>query len=54
MRLTKRLLREGQTASLTGLLELSAALQALVHATGDHDEAVRAFTERRTPLFKGD
>lgn len=54
VRLTKRLLREGQTASLTGLLELSAALQALVHATGDHDEAVRAFTERRTPVFKGD
>lgn len=54
VRLTKRLLREGQTASLTSLLELSAALQALVHATVDHDEAVTAFLERREPLFCGD
>jgi enoyl-CoA hydratase/carnithine racemase len=53
VRLTKRLLREGQTASLTGLLELSAALQAVVHCTGDHDEAVAAFLERRPPVFSG-
>ena len=53
VRLTKRLMREGQTSSLTGLLELSAALQAVVHCTSDHDEAVAAFLERRAPVFRG-
>jgi enoyl-CoA hydratase/carnithine racemase len=53
VRMTRRLLREGQTASLGGLLELSAAMQALAHATADHDEAVSAFVERRTPRFNG-
>jgi enoyl-CoA hydratase/carnithine racemase len=53
VRMTKRLLREGQTASLAGILEMSAALQALAHATGDHEEAVKAFLERRNPDFKG-
>lgn len=45
-RLTKRLLREGQTATLASLLELSAALQSLVHATAEHEEAVQAFIDR--------
>ncbi|WP_454885159.1 crotonase/enoyl-CoA hydratase family protein [Sphingomonas oryzagri] len=54
VRMTKRLLREGQTASLVNLLELSAAMQALAHATVDHDEAVSAFIERRSPTFSGD
>jgi enoyl-CoA hydratase/carnithine racemase len=53
VRMTKRLLREAQTASLAGILEMSAAMQALAHATSDHDEAVRAFLERRTPTFSG-
>lgn len=53
VRLTKRLLREGQASSLATLLELSAAMQALVHATPDHDEAVTAFIERRPPRFVG-
>jgi len=53
VRMTKRLLREGQTASLAGILEMSAAMQALAHATADHDEAVAAFLERRTAEFKG-
>ena len=44
-RMTTRLLREGQTASLSSLLELSAALQSLVHATAEHDEAVQAFID---------
>ena len=54
VRMTKRLLREGQTASLPGLLELSAAMQALAHTTRDHAEAVAAFTEKRAPIFQGD
>ena len=53
VRMTKRLLREGHRATLAGILELSAAMQALSHATADHDEAVGAFLEKRTPSFSG-
>lgn len=53
VRMTKRLLREGQTMGLPGLLELSASMQALAHATADHAEAVTAFVEKRTPTFQG-
>ncbi len=53
VRMTKRLLREGQTASLGNILEMSAAMQSLAHATADHDEAVTAFVERRPPNFSG-
>lgn len=51
IRMTKRLLREGQQMSLPSLLELSAALQALAHQTADHREAVSAFLEKRSPQF---
>jgi enoyl-CoA hydratase/carnithine racemase len=54
VRMTKRLLREGRTATLAGILETSAAAQALCHTTADHREAVAAFIERRTPIFTGD
>ncbi len=54
LRLTKRLLREAQTARMSEILELSAAYQALAHETGDHAEAVAAFLEKRQPVFKGD
>jgi len=50
-RLAKRLLREGQDTKLGPLLELSAAYQALAHHTADHEEAVSAFLEKRSPLF---
>lgn len=53
LRLTKRLLREGQHMRLDSLLELSAAFQALAHHTEDHMEAVAAFTEKRAPNFTG-
>ncbi|HKY92895.1 MAG TPA: crotonase/enoyl-CoA hydratase family protein [Nevskiaceae bacterium] len=53
LRLSKRLLREGQHARLSDVLELSAAFQALSHETEDHTEAVTAFVEKRTPQFKG-
>ena len=52
-RMTKRLLREGQTATLSNLLELSAAMQAVAHATADNDEAIRAFIDKRAPNFTG-
>jgi enoyl-CoA hydratase/carnithine racemase len=54
VRMTKRLLREGQTADLKNILEMSAAMQALAHATKDNDEAIEAFIGKRVPVFKGE
>ncbi|MGE0221952.1 MAG: crotonase/enoyl-CoA hydratase family protein [Acetobacteraceae bacterium] len=54
VRMAKRLLMEGRHTRLDTLLEMSAAMQALVHATGDHREAVSSFLEKRKPVFKGD
>jgi enoyl-CoA hydratase/carnithine racemase len=54
VRMTKRLLRQGQESSLSAVLDMSAAMQALAHATADHEEAVAAFGERRPPVFAGD
>jgi enoyl-CoA hydratase/carnithine racemase len=51
MRMTKRLLREGEHSSLESLLELSAGYQAIAHKTADHREAVTAFIEKRAPQF---
>jgi len=53
VRLTKRLLREAMHTRLDTLLEMAAAFQALSHQTEDHREAVSAFLEKRTPVFKG-
>ena len=53
LRLTKRLLREGQQQRLQDILELSASFQALAHETPDHHEAVQAFLEKRDPRFTG-
>lgn len=54
LRMTKRLMREGETGSLDTVLELSAAYQALCHHTRDHQEAVAAILEKRQPSFSGD
>jgi len=51
LRMTKRLLREGQVTRLSSLLELSASYQALAHKTAEHAEAVNAFMEKRKPDF---
>ncbi len=53
LRMTKRLMREGQGASFDTIMEMSAAMQSLAHLTRDHDEAVAAFFEKRAPDFKG-
>jgi enoyl-CoA hydratase/carnithine racemase len=53
VRMTKRLLREGQHTRLSTLLEMSAAFQALAHSTEDHKEAVSAMLEKRKPSFTG-
>ncbi len=54
VRMTKRLLREGQHMRLEGLLELSAGLQAVAHKTAHHVEAINAFVEKRKPDFSRD
>ncbi|MDR2155955.1 MAG: crotonase/enoyl-CoA hydratase family protein [Burkholderiaceae bacterium] len=51
LRMTKRLLREGQSGTLESLLEISASFQAIAHMTPDHREAVTAFIEKRPPRF---
>lgn len=54
VRMTKRLLREGQAGDLKNNLELAAAMQSVAHATRDNDEAINAFIERRRPEFTGE
>ena len=53
LRMTKRLLREGQSTSFDNIMELSAAMQSLAHHTEDHVEAVNAFFEKRPGNYKG-
>lgn len=53
LRMAKKLLRESRRQELDGLLELSAAFQALCHHTSDHEEAVNALLEKRPPHFDG-
>lgn len=54
LRMTKRLMREGQGASFDAIMEMSAAMQALAHTTRDHEEAVAAFFDKREPRFTGE
>lgn len=53
LRLTKRLLREGERAPYETVLELSAAFQAMAQHTEDHREAIDAFFEKRPGEFAG-
>jgi enoyl-CoA hydratase/carnithine racemase len=54
LRMTKKLMREGQSASFDTIMEMSAAMQSIAHLTSDHAEAVAAFFDKRTPQFKGE
>jgi enoyl-CoA hydratase/carnithine racemase len=54
VRMAKRLLWDAQRMDLPGVLEMSAAMQAVAHATKDNAEAVNAFLEKRKPAFTGD
>jgi enoyl-CoA hydratase/carnithine racemase len=53
VRLSKRLIREGQTMRFDQLLELAAAYQGACHQTKDHEEAVSAIIGKREPNFTG-
>lgn len=47
LRMTKRLLLEGQHMRLAPLLEMSAGFQALAHQTAEHEAALQGFLQRR-------
>jgi len=53
LRMTKRLLRAGQTSSFDTVMEMSAGYQAIAHSTEDHMEAIDAFFAKRPGDFKG-
>lgn len=53
LRMTKRMMREGQNVSFDTIMEMSAAMQSLAHLTEDHEEALAAFFEKRPGDFKG-
>ncbi len=44
--MAKRLLRQAKSMSLDGFLELSAAMQAVAHATPEHESAVAEYVEQ--------
>ena len=54
LRATKQLMRSGTTMPLDSLLQMSAAIQANLHQTQDHFEAVNALIEKRAPNYKGE
>jgi 2-(1,2-epoxy-1,2-dihydrophenyl)acetyl-CoA isomerase len=49
----KRNLHAAETEPLGAVLEMEAVHQARTAQTEDHREAVAAFTEKRTPIFRG-
>jgi len=51
--LTKRITRMSLSLGLSEMLTLEAELQATCAATEDAREAIAAFTEKRTPSFRG-
>jgi len=50
--LTKRALNKSISSDLETVLEYESYLQEIAGATADHIEAVRAFFEKRKPVFK--
>ena len=53
LRMTKKLMREGLSANLETIMDMSASYQARAHASADHAEALAAFFEKREPDFTG-
>jgi 2-(1,2-epoxy-1,2-dihydrophenyl)acetyl-CoA isomerase len=50
--LTKRALNKSISSDLEGVLEYESYLQEIAGATSDHIDAVRAFFEKRKPVFR--
>lgn len=53
LRMTKRLIREGQRVDLPTLLEMASAMQSIAHHSDDQTEALDAMAEKRAPKFTG-
>lgn len=53
IRAIKRLVRNGERVDFMTSLSMVAAEQAVVQSTEDSAEAVAAFREKRTPVFRG-
>jgi enoyl-CoA hydratase/carnithine racemase len=53
LRATKQLMRAATSMPLDSLLQMSAGIQANLHQTEDHIEAVTALIEKREPTYKG-
>jgi len=53
VRLIKQLLREAGGRGMAEAREVEAALFARIWSSEDHDEAIRAFFEKREPRFRG-
>lgn len=53
LRATKQLMRAATNMPLDTLLQMSAGIQANLHQTEDHLEAVKALIEKREPEYKG-
>lgn len=49
LRMSKRLLREGQRLGLESLLEMTAAYQAIAHHTPEHDAAMQRLFKKEAP-----
>jgi enoyl-CoA hydratase/carnithine racemase len=49
----KRLVYQSLSSDLETSLDLASSQMAIVQSTDDHAEAMRAFTERRAPVFRG-
>lgn len=53
LRLTKRMMRQGETMSYDAALDLAASTQPLMHQTQDHIEGLNALLEKREGKFTG-
>jgi len=51
--LTKRAMNKSLISDFETVLEYESYLQEIAGATADHTEAVRAFFEKRKPIFSG-
>jgi enoyl-CoA hydratase/carnithine racemase len=50
----KRSVYQGLNSSLRGHLDFVSSQLGLLTQTHDHQEAVRAFLEKRKPVFRGE